>query len=377
MFTIFFCADGVLRAKHREEPLIPITFIQKHSIKTDDFSFWSEWWKYNVHFESGLTLSGFFSCLEPWSKFFSTLTNVDIHLYSQEMKKPCAVEHTTRLKYLEICSETLLEPEMKFLGKLDIKELLANINAPTEDKKERLAQLTGLWKVNNRKSIHAFTDEDEKIYAFTLTHPESMANLPIVLNHQKIIYFSHHIVKRFINKEISIFNEELPSILTHNGQRDLMVHEVNYSLREVVEMFFSTLAKTPEDAREWEAHVVSRIKSSMEERDNKIKQNERDAINAKKIVSIHKDKDIPSTTFTKESKQKEVKFETSAGFLSDLSSIGNPEKQLWTHLLELAHKEDVVLRIGKVKEQIMPEIRLFGTITSPDNYIQPSKPKNI
>lgn len=371
--SIYFCADGILRAKHNDEPLIPISFIQKNSDKNDDFSFWAQWWKYNVYFEKGLTLVNFFHCIEPWNDFFSTLTGVDIDTYLKEMKKPCSIEKQTRMDYIEICKEVLLEPEIQYLDTLDIEEMIALINSQDNDVKKRLAKLTGLWDFNDRTSIHAFLKGNNNRYTFMLSHPEVMANVPIVLNSKQAVYFSNHITQKFIDKNISVFNEELPSVINNSGSGEILMTDISYSFREVIEMFFSSIDKTPQMNRDFMNMVYERVKSHQ---DYLTSIKDKPAIEENNVVSIQTGKAIVSED-NPEKKEETVTFHTSSDFIEDIGQVSSPEKQLWDFLLEKASKDNIVLRIGKIEEQIMPEVRLMGKIISEENYIKPSNNKEI
>ena len=88
-FSIYFCADGVLRAKFAEnKPMLSLKFIQENSpFKNNDFRFMTKWWESHTFFEKDLTVATFFQCLEPWIDFFSLLTSVDMKSYLQEISQ--------------------------------------------------------------------------------------------------------------------------------------------------------------------------------------------------------------------------------------------------------------------------------------------------
>ena len=66
-----------------------------------------------------------------------------------------------------------------------------------------------------------------------------------------------------------------------------------------------------------------------------------------------------------------------SGFISDLNKLWNKEKTLWEELLELSHKENVILKIGKIEKQTAPDIRLFYNQLLEEDYIKPSDSKLI
>lgn len=370
--SIYFCADGILRGMSNEDkPLIPITLIQKHKNLNNDFEFWVSHWKHTVHFEKGLTVSAFFQCLEPWIDFFSLLTSVDMNSYLKEMRKPCDIDKQSKLSYISIGYETLLEPEMEFLEKLDHKELWKIIDSGEKDKKLRLAQLTGFWKQNHRSCVNGFVENDERRYAFSTARPEAMANIPLILNTRETIYFSSHIANRFREENDNlVFAETFPSVIEHNGQRDLLVHKASYSLREVVELFLSAFESSPEAARAFEAKLYQRFEQSKAEIDRKMKE-KADKIN--KVIPINKN----SKTEESNNKDEKVSFTMTSGFIADLNQFSKNERDLWDDLLELSHKENVILKIGKVETQVAPDIRLFYNQLLKEDYIKPSESKLI
>lgn len=376
--SLYFCADGILRAKHNDEPLIPMSFIQKNLDNNDDFSFWAQWWQHNVYFEDGLTLVNFFCCLEPWSKFFSTLTGVDIDVYLEEMRKPCAIEKQSRMKYIEICKEILFEPQMKFLDNMAIEEMFALLEQGVEDKKKRLAQLTGMWQINNRNSISCFAEGDTR-YAFMLSHPETMANVPLVLNNKQAVYFSNHIVKRFIDKETPVFHEKLPCVLNSKGGGEILLTEIHYSFRQVVEMFFSSFDKTPDITREFIAQLYAKSQAHSDYLKEQEKKKNAEKMEEHKVISIKTGKEITSDNVdsTAEKKENTVSFGMSPAFSSNIEKWISPEEQLWNKLLDQAHEDNVVLRIGTIEKQAIPEIRLMGRLVSSEDYVQPGNPKYI
>ena len=302
--------------------------------------------------------------------------------YLQEMRKPCDIEKQSKMSYISIGYETLLEPEMEFLEKLDHKELWNIIDSGEKDKKLRLAQLTGFWQKNRRACVNGFINNDERRYSFSTSRPESMANTPLVLSERETIYFSSHIANRFRDeKDTAIFAETLPSIVEHNGEKDLLIHKASFSLREVVELFLSEFESSPEAAREFEAKLYQRFEQSKAEIDRKTKEKEleKERIEkSNKVVSIHKKSpDNENQNTDSENKEKTVSFTMTSGFISDLNKLGNKEKTLWEELLELSHKENVILKIGKVETQVAPDIRLFYNQLLKEDYIKPSESKLI
>lgn len=378
--SIYFCADGILRARNHDKPLIPLTFIQKYSHKKDDFSFWANWWKNSVQFEKGLTLSGFFNCLEPWAKFFSTLTNVDIQTYIHEMRKPCSLEKQSQFAYIEISYEEIFIPELKHLEKIEWKNLQ---DLQSKPKEKRLMALTGLWDITRRTSVNGYMNTDDKKdqrYGFHLSHPECYANVPLVLNETVHTSFFNHTLNRYFGEETFILNNELPCVINkESGIGNVTIASKKYfNFRELVESFFRELRKTPQEFRNLDNLLHERMNAYIERDKARKIEKEIEKSDSLNVVSILKNKESSQNQSVSENppqKEKGVSFEMTPGFLNDLASLGAKDSQLWNFLVEEAAKKDIVLRIGKLEEQEVPETRIFGHIVSGENYIQQSEPK--
>ena len=193
----------------------------------------------------------------------------------------------------------------------------------------------------------------------------------MILNTRETIYFSSHIANRFREENDNlVFAETFPSVIEHNGQRDLLVHKASYSLREVVELFLSAFESSPEAARAFEAKLYQRFEQSKAEIDRKMKE-KADKIN--KVIPINKN----SKTEESNNKDEKVSFTMTSGFIADLNQFSKNERDLWDDLLELSHKENVILKIGKVETQVAPDIRLFYNQLLKEDYIKPSESKLI
>lgn len=375
---IYFCADGILRARNHDKPLIPLTFIQEYSHKKDDFSFWANWWKNSVQFEKGLTLSSFFNCLEPWTDFFSTLTNVDIQTYINEMRKPCSLEKKSQFAYMEISYEEIVIPELKHLENLEFGDLQ---DLQNKAKEKRLMALTGLWDITRRTSVNGYMNTDDKKnqrYGFHLSHPECYANVPLVLNETVHTSFFNHTLNRYFGEETFILNNELPCVINKESGTVTIASKKCFNFRDLVESFFRELRKTPQEFRDLDKLLNERMSAYMKHDKARKIEKEVEKTDSPNVVSILKNKETSQNQSVSENmlqKEKGVSFEMTPGFLSDLASLGAKDSQLWNFLVEEAAKKDILLRIGKLEEQAVPETRLFGHIVSEENYIQQSEPK--
>lgn len=378
-FDIYFCADGVLRAEqHPEKPLIDLTFIQKHSHLHDDFSFWVQWWTKNVYFEKGLTIASFFSCLEPWTEFFSTLTNVDIKSYITELRQPCSLEKQSSFNYIEISSEMLFDPELVHTEKIDLEDLFKELSGGPKEK--RLMQLTGLWNKTQRIMVNGFKLNDiHQRYAFNFSHPEYFANTPLILNNKKQLSLFNHGINRYMEKEIPVFHDDMPCLIKCSSGFNTLIYEDNYTFREIVEAFFSELKHKPQDMRNFDNMLQQRIISISQEEKRRAIEKEVEKSNSSNVVSIHKNHDSKKSQIDNKKDnnldKNNVQVIMTSDFLTDLGNLGKKEVDFWDYLLDKASHDNTILRIGKVEKQPVPHKRVFGKIIEDKDYIQPSDPK--
>lgn len=378
-FNIYFCADGILRAEqHPEKPLIPLTFIQKHSNLENDFSFWVQWWKTNVIFEKGLTISSFFSCLEPWKNFLSNLTNVDIDSYIKELRQPCSLEKQSKFSYIEISSETIFDPELVHTEEIDIEELFKELSSNIKEK--RLMQLTGLWNKSSRIMINGFKDSDNNNrYFFNFSHPEYFANTPLVLNNKKQLSLFNYGINRYMEKDIPIFHEDMLCLIKDHSGFNTLIYEENYNFRDIIETFFAELKTTPQEMRHFDNILEQRVLHIIENK--KIREIEKavESSQSSNVVSIHKNHEVtqPLETNSQVENKEKMQVVMTSDFLEDTGKLGDKDLDLdfWDKLIEKASHENTVLRIGQREKQPVPINRVFGHIVEDKNYIKPSDPK--
>lgn len=337
-----------------------------------------QWWKKNVYFEKGLTIASFFSCLEPWTEFFSTLTNVDIKSYITEIRQPCPLEKQSGFSYIQISSEMIFDPELVHTEELDLEELFKELSSNTKEK--RLMQLTGLWNKTQRIMVNGFKLNDtHQRYAFNFSHPEYFANTPLILNNKKQLSLFNHGINRYMGREIPVFHEQMPCLIKSSSGFNTLIYEDNYNFREIVEAFFSELRYRPQDMRNFDNMLQQRVAHIAQAEKIRAIEKEVEKSNSSNVVSIHKNHDTKkpqndNIVLNNEEKNK-VQVVMTSDFLNDLGNLGKKEVDFWDSLLEKASHDNTILRIGKIEKQAVPYQRVFGRIVDNDNYVQPSEPK--
>ena len=129
-FDIYFCKDGILRAKYSDKyPMIPLNFIQQN-LKQKDLSFWSRWWESNVYFEDGLTVGKFLICLEPWAEFWGDMTLKNVSAYIAEVRKPYDIskEKEKPLSWIGISYYTELDTSVEYKKDDDARYALKRLS---------------------------------------------------------------------------------------------------------------------------------------------------------------------------------------------------------------------------------------------------------
>lgn len=320
-FEIVFCTDGILRFKFGNKPLIPVEFIQKESNYPEDVEFWFKYWNNLVIFEEGLTLSQFLMCLEPWSYFWSVLTQKDIQAFIDESKKPCLVDN-------QLISWISLSYYNEF--SLDIKyEQLSNetMNLDQSSNFSSKGFLTGLWNV---QASYRLTGYKEGIMAHHCIEAYSMntiGNLPLILVDEQIVLIEDFLAKRILGNNYQMFSNNAYGIRNTGHSEDLykshyLLGKKNHCLHEVIKGFFEWFPSNPSSRTQYvEKNVAKETEKS-------------------NIVSLFNNSQPLNTLDC---------LETSQYF--------------WQQMSDKAKKNNhVIVKIGEIKKATPPENRIFSYI---------------
>lgn len=411
-FTIYFCADGILRARFSDnKPMIPLKFLQEESGK-NDFQFWVGWWKSQVLFEEGLTVGKFLICLEPWTEFWSDMTNTNLKAYFAELRKPLMVnskndnpEIDNRLfDWVNIVYRSELEPTTEYLKEdEEIEDIEDWFNSP------KTKRLTGKWRLQSSYVINGFHTGEAEHYSIDYTPMNELANVPIYLAKDHQIYLTDFYLKNILGSKAELFKKDAFGVntVTQKGFKNkkhhtkFLLEEKTHTLREVLEGFFHWMYKEP-STRDDFIETLKDMKDTLEEEleskdidDNEDSldkivtdlKNFKNDLNASGqegfnetlsnfVSSLEEDSESNSNVIPlnlqnvnsneKEDEQDKLEIKIAPGAFSPLVQAYERQSDYWEEMVSSASKDpNVVLKIGKVQLAEQPENRIFNIIIDP------------
>ena len=263
-FTLYFCSDGILRAKFGEnKPMLPLKFIQEKSpFQKNDFRFLTKWWNSNTYFEKGLTVASFLNCLEPWQDFWSDLTGKDVTQYIKEVRKPHIVKEkdNVSLDWIQLSHTIDAEIESEFERTPEDEELL-NTDIDAWFNSDKKMRLTGKWNIYNSFNLSGFIKGQDNQYSVEYTAINELANVPLVLNHNLALTITEHQLRIYSGKKKDSIIKKNAFGITTIGDNHNLVGYTDFTLREVVEGFFHWMFRNPKSAIEF----IESLKDSVEE----------------------------------------------------------------------------------------------------------------
>ncbi len=368
-FSIYFCADGILRAKFTDgKPMIPVKFLQEQT-KLSDLSFWVRWWEHSVFFEKGLTVGKFLLCLEPWQEFWGEITCKNVAAYIKEVKKPIVVkekkEDQQDMDWISIFYFTEMEVKKEY-AKSDDNDLLDRdinewLNAP------KMVRLSGEWEIHSSYKVSGYVKGKEEHYSIDYTPMNELANVPIILNNKHLVHINDWSIGHYFgDKEERIFKENALGLCKTEKENPVkfFVGEKYHRMREVVEGFFWWMYSNPVSRDDF----VSYLKNSVDSIDHS--EEEPEEIYENNVVPLfgskeEKTEDVDSDL---DSGEKKMKVKVADGAFSSIISEHERDKEYWDEMLALASKENnVVLKIGKIEEALPIEKRVYSYLINEES----------
>jgi len=366
-FKIYFCNDGVMRAKFSEDkPMIPVKFLQKNSPNSEnDFKFWCHWWESNVYFEDGMTIGKFLLCLEPWAEFWSDLTGKRVDEYIKEVRKPFVIkeEKEKPMDWVGLFYYGESEADLEYKHDDEDDNFMKDINKWLNEEKN--IRLTGQWNIHGAYKLSGFVTGEQEHYCIDYTPMNELANTPFFLSPRQWLCFPDWHIKRVLGNETNhIFKDDAFGICLVEGMR-FMIGEKTHSLRGVVEGFFWWMHSNPTRRQEFVDDLKDR-KDSLEELD--FEENEEVESN---VISMFKNEETTEVG----GEEKKLKVKVVPGAFDSMIESFSREKEYWETMLELAKLDDeVVLKIGKTSLAVEPENRLFRNIVDPEDKLANPQP---
>ncbi len=377
-FDLYFCADGILRAKlGNDKPMIPVKFLQDNGVnKENDFRFWARWWESTAYFESGLTVSKFLSCLEPWGEFWSDFTGKDVIAYIKESRRPIAIidkeEDEKPLDWVCISYYTDASPVSEYSDKEDLEDMLEDINEWFN--KPKNTRLTGQWDIHSSYKVTGFVKDQEEQYSIDYSPLNKLANLPIILNNKHVFTFCNWKLSQILgNDKEHFFQENAFGLCSMSeGFTKFIIGEKSHTMRDIVEGFFWWFHSNPTRRNEFVESILERkdeineaIEASLEDEDMEDKPSN--------VVSLFAN-DNENVIAPKENDSKVRKVSIANNAFSPLIMSMERDKSYWEEMLEKAYKDkNVILKIGQIEEAKALEKRVFSHIIKDEN--DPANPK--
>lgn len=384
-FSIYFCADGVLRAKFAEnKPMLSLKFIQENSpFKNNDFRFMTKWWESHTFFEKDLTVATFLQCLEPWSEFWTDLTGKDVTAYVKEVRVPYVVKNKTEnseeedynLDWIQLSHNIDADIESEYEKTPESEALLENDMNAWFNSKQKM-RLTGKWNIYNSFTLSGFIKGHGNQYSVEYTPINELANVPLVLNHTISLAFAEHPLRRYTgNKQESIIKEDSFGVTTLGDTHYLMGH-THFSLREVVEGFFYWMMRNPKSVEGF----IQSLKDDKEEIDSilALEDEELDKLESSdNVIPLFKNdsENTKEEESTDTNKPLEVKVAPNA--FSSIIDHWERDSEFWDNMIQKAANQEIVTKIGKTIEQEPLEKRYFGFVLDDNNIKHIPQPNDF
>lgn len=259
MATLYFCVDGVLRIKSKNNKyMFAVDFIQKNE-QLSDFSFWAQWWHQPVVFEKNLTFSQFFQCLSPWLQFWGEYTNIDLLAYYEELKKPSLVQNSKDdLDWLNLAYYTEIRPTINYEDNHSHPET-ASIH--TENK----------WHVYSYYELTGYILGREETVLVEWMPINQLANIPITIDGQQSVMIDEFLINKYGTEKDHLTNPEGLGVVKIHNEMD---HETQFSyiqgpkthtMREVVAGMFYRFDKSPEVRDQLDAQFEEDYEDSLDD----------------------------------------------------------------------------------------------------------------
>lgn len=341
-FDIYFCTDGTLRANPTgsNQVLIPLTEIQQQS-KLSDLAFWTFWWHSNAFFEKDITLTQFFSCIEPWASFLSELTHTDITAYLKEIKKPCLVTSDSTISWIKLQRMIHIKPETQYAPEDDISSHQHNLTSWLNSKKK--TKLSGYWYADESYQLTGYKLGENEHYAVDGIPLNQLANTPIVLDKTQPIVFDDFYLKHIVGDDQLLFNSNAFGVCKIEEFSSFLLSKKTHSFREVVEGFFDNLSESPSARDELSSLLTQSI-------------NELDTFSDSITIPTDKPQVIIAN----------------GAFDSIIQDTEN-QNQYWANLRKSTlNNKNVILRLKPPSLAQPPELKLYGHTLTPNSKELPS-----
>lgn len=325
-FYLVFCADGVLRMKYSNSPmLVPVKALQEIEQIPEDYKFWFNWWNKSVGFEEGLTFGKFLECLLPWEIFWSNYAGIEIEAYVKEGRKLSLLKpEDIPFDWLMIRRHHNINNCYKFDDSLPFIDMWKPGVVPN---------LLPRWTINSSLKFSGYKQEIEDHFAISDYPANVLYNIPLYLNNTDIIEINDYWYEQQTDKQ---------SILNRNGFGVNMLGKLPYlkgpsefSLKDLLSEMFNEFELNPVEREYVKKDTMILLQEAMDEVEESIAE---EGTPDKELLAIG------STT------------------VDALKMQLESERNYWTEVTEKAKKLNTApLKIGKITVGVEPVQFVYGT----------------
>lgn len=322
MEYLIFSSDGMLRVKRSEKnPSLPLFFLKEQSV-TSELRFMSYWLSKKVVFEDGLTIGSFLSCLEPFQNYLNELLDKDITSYIKESKKLLSIDKRLNFDWITLSHHYTISEKNAYIKKSDV------INILREESKERI--LSNKWDMYDSYMVSAYNHEESEYYSIGKHAIQKIQHIPLFLDKESRIIINQKDIQT-TNEEKSLLNPNafgvIKQVLDNDYNIEYLLIDKEHTWNDVIEGFFKFFNKDI-PSRDLENEMFEDLSNEEEDKD--------------------------------ETEDDEVKLVIHGGYFNQVMQEVEQQNQLWDSLVKTASAQQEIIKIGQIKEGILPEKKLFG-----------------
>lgn len=329
--SVIFCSDGVLRLKsdNGNKVMLPVAGVQAAYGYTDASTF-LRLLNNTAFIESGSTIATFLQCIEPWADSASDYTDRNIRSYLAEIRKPSG--ESNAFDRVEIRRVTGIHRKMIHEPIPDGVDWLEWLNRPN-----RKTEWGNVFEVGQSFHICGYVNGDDSNYSLSV-NIHKLKNVPLTINRNDLL--TEHVPSRPKKGSALSVDTEGVHTLKERGLFANACSEVDPTVADLIEavicqgLWFDTPAGAIAQQKMLEARVADLC----------------DDVAA----------DQPSPT---EDGDRELTVSIAPGAFDGLIESSNRDYDEWEALTAaITGDAKYTVKIGEVKEDQVPDNRIFGVM---------------
>lgn len=328
---IVFCSDAVVRVKEEfDSVMLPLVSLEKDKAEREGIApfFVLSYFKSEALIEKGTTLSDIILSIEPWADLLASYLKVDIRAYIKEIRKPSVVMPETKQSWIGIGRNIELSLGFKPLEK------------QFDSSEEEMADIFRFGEMEESDELEDNFSFIETFYASFYNTGEtghcSLSDIGKVKDVPVFIKNKLELCGVKTNSNQTLFNEKAHGLLKKKHNR--MLEAVSYfnpiTFIDVLDAIFNN---------GFAAYSPEILKQQMEEMQRTLDQYDDELV-------IEASDETMNMVFSETAQ-------------NDMVNIITSQIDEWDNLKKkISARDDVVMRIGKLKEAEIPERRWYGDI---------------